>query len=474
MAFSYFDAKTCIDYTVNQYFVKNLGQDSFLITTEHGAWIVLDKREYDLLRLNRLDKDPNLFSTLEHKGVIVTDRNIDLIVETYRRKKCFIFGGSGLHIVSMTSRCNHRCIYCYVNASSSNSKNSDMDEETVKDTVDFIFQSPSDRITIEISGGEPLLNFPAVEALIDYSNELNKRFGKDLRHTIVTNLTAMDEDMVKFLIKNNVGISTSLDGPKELHDKNRKYLLPGSSYEKVVYWIDVIKKQYNYRIGALPVLTKYSLPYGKEIVDEYVKHGLESLRLKYTAPVGRASLWDRIGYSSDEYINLWKQVLEYILDLNKQGMDFHEGMTTLLLKKIINPVDPNFVDLNMPCGAVVGQTVYDDRGDIYCCDEARGFEIFKLGNVKKNTYQDIAGSMTARYMQDLSSGYSFLCDNCVWKPYCGICIVCTYSAQGSMIDKLPLDFRCQAHKKMLEHLFRKLVFSENREILMKWVDAGIF
>jgi uncharacterized protein len=468
------DTEECMDYTENQYLVKKLGLDSFLITTEHGEWIVLDKKGYDLLRLNRLHRSQEIFNKLEDKGIIITEGNINSIVETYKKRKWYMFTGPSLHIVSMTSRCNHRCIYCYVSASPENSKGSDMDEDTAKTVVDFIFQSPSKWVTIEISGGEPLLNFPVVESIIDYSNEVNKRFKRDLMHTIVTNLSVIDEDIIKFFIENRVGISTSLDGPKELHDKNRRYV-GGSSYEKTTYWIEVLKKQYKYpSLGALPVVTKYSFDYGKEIVDEYVKYDLESLRFKYASPVGYARLWDKIGYSPKEYVELWKNVLDYILHLNREGTDFREGMTALLMKKIINPVDPNFVDLSMPCGAVFGQTVYDDKGDVYTCDEGRAFDIFNLGNVKECTYEDIARSMTAGYMQDLSSGYSFLCDNCVWKPYCGICVVCAYSTQGNMVSKLPLDFRCQAHKGMLDHLFRKLVFSEDRGLLTKWADADRF
>ncbi len=469
MPLSYFDTDVCVDYTENNYFVKKLGPDSFLVTAEHGTWVVLNKVEYDLLRLNQLHKDPNLFHSLEYKGIIVSERNIDLITDIFRKRKCYLFQGSSLHIVSMTSRCNHRCVYCYIEADSSGSGGGDMDEDTAKKVVDFIFQSPSKYITIEISGGEPLLNFPVIEFLVDYSNRVNEKFKKDLRHTVVTNLAAMDEDILNFLVRNCVSISTSLDGPKELHDKNRKYL-NGSSYEKTIYWIDAIKQR-KHPLGALPVVTKYSFDYGKEIVDEYVKHDLESLRLKYMAPVGYGRLWDKVGYSPEEYVSLWKDVLEYILTLNRKGVNFCEGMSTLLLKKIINPVDPNYVDLNMPCGAVVGQTVYDDRGDVYSCDEARGFDIFKLGNVREDTYKDVVCSLTTRHMQDLSSGYSFLCDNCVWRPYCGTCIVCTYSTQGNMVNKLPLDFRCQANKRMFEHIFRKLIFSNDKEILMKWVSA---
>jgi len=473
MPISYFDANTCIDYTENQYFVKRLEPDSFLITTEHGAWVVLNKREYDLLRLNQLHKDPNLFNTLEYKGIIVTERNIGHIVNIYRLRKDYLFKGVSLHIVAVTSKCNHRCSYCYTGLQK-NGK--DMDEDTAKAVVDFIFQSPSPAITIEISGGEPLMNFPVVEFIIEYSKKLNKKFGRDLIYILVTNLTLMDEDILKYLIKNNVSISTSLDGPKEVHDKNRKYLNGSSSYEKTVYWIDVIKKQYKYpALGALPVVTRHSLPYGKEIVDEYIKHDLNFLRLKYISPTGNAQkCWDKLGYTPEEYLVLWKKVLDYILKLNGRGLEFSEGLTTLMLKKILLTVDPHYVDLNMPCGAGIGQITYDEKGNIYTCDEARPYDIFKLGVADKNRYKEIIASRTVTSMVDISSGYPLMCDFCVWKPYCGVCSVISYAQQGNVIPKLPLDFRCAIHRGMFEHIFRKLLFSKERTILMKWANIPMF
>ena len=473
MALSYFDAQTFnIEYTSNRYMIRKLGGDSFLITTEHGAWVVLNREEYDLLRLECVEKDPNLFHILERKGIIITSRNIDVVIDLYRKKKLYLFAGTNLNIISLTSRCNHRCIYCYASSLPVDTKGGDMDEDTAKAVVDFIFQSPSHWLTIELSGGEPLLNFPVAQFIIDYSKELNKKFKKNIEYRIVTNLTRMDEDILKYFVENNVGMSTSLDGPKELHDKNRKYLDGASSYDDVVYWIDVIKSQHKQYLGALPVITKYSLDYGREIVDEYVKHDLGSLRLKHTAPVGYARAWDTVGYSLEEYMTLWKDVLDYILSLNRKGIPFSEGMTTLFLKKIIDPVDPNYVDLCMPCGAVISQITYDDKGDIYTCDEARNSEIFKLGNVKETTYRDVLGSQTTLGMVDLSSCYSFLCDDCAWKPYCGTCVVCTYSAQGGMVNKLPLDFKCKANGEMIEHIFRKLIFSKNdMGILMEWVGT---
>ena len=168
MAFSYFDAETFdIEYVSNKYMVRKLKEDSFLITTEHGAWVVLNKKEYDLLRLECVERDPNLFNILEGKGIIITARNLNLIIDLFRKKKSYLFVGTNLHIISLTARCNHRCIYCYASALPMNTKGRDMDEDTAKAVVDFIFQSPSHWITIELSGGEPLLNFPIAEFIID-------------------------------------------------------------------------------------------------------------------------------------------------------------------------------------------------------------------------------------------------------------------------------------------------------------------
>ena len=44
----------------------------------------------------------------------------------------------------------------------------DMDKETAKKVVEFIFQSPSKQITIEFQGGEPLLNFEIVKFVVDF------------------------------------------------------------------------------------------------------------------------------------------------------------------------------------------------------------------------------------------------------------------------------------------------------------------
>lgn len=476
MSLSHFSADSLnTEHTLNKCWHKRILNDTILVTTEHGGWNILNEKEYRLLRYNRIREDPNLFRLLEATGIIVTNNNFNRIVEAHRAHYAHLFTGTSLNIISPSLRCNHSCSYCFAKSQPEDSKGYDMSEETARAVIDFIMQSPNRYVTVEISGGEPLLNFDIVRYLFEYAKDVNSRFKKDLRFSIVTNLTSMDEDILAFLMENNVGISTSLDGPKEVHDKNRRYRDGSGSYSDVIYWIDKIRNEHNYgRLNALPVITRHSLSYSHEIVDEYVSHGLMMLRLKYMAEVGFAStLWKKIGYIPGEYFDFWAETLNYMLELNRRGVAINEGMASLMLKKIMYVQNPGFTDLEFPCGAGITQNAFSNSGDIYTCDEGRSFDIFKIGNVHEDDYRTVLTSKSVASVVDLSSGLSLLCDECVWKPFCGLCIVWSYSATKSVIPKLPHDFRCQAHSMMFEDLFRRLISSpDERNLLLEWASLN--
>lgn len=320
MVTSFFDYPESLQYVENRYVSKRLDNGDYILTIDDGAWALLSKSEYDMLKTRRVSEDPQLFKKLENLGIILTKSNQDKIVDDYCARFAHIFNGTSLHITAITSRCTQRCLYCYVNPKPLNSKGFDMDEDTAKKVVDFIFQTPSPSVTMEFQGGEPLLNFPVLQYMVDYSKKLNKKYKKHLVHTVVTNLTVMTEDILKYLIKNKVAICTSLDGPKEVHDKNRRYLGGGGTHDDVVHWIKDIKTQFAYNIHALPVITRFSLPYAREIVDEYIKMRFDRIRIKYMIYCGLArENWGKIGYTPDEYLNFWKEVFDYCLSLNKNG-----------------------------------------------------------------------------------------------------------------------------------------------------------
>lgn len=447
-------------HTLNNYRAKKFGRKYF-VTTDHGSYCILLEKEFDKLNRGRIDN--KLKNKLEEKEIILNDKNMGEAVRLIRNRNSFLFSGASLHIVVVTLRCNMNCIYCQASSKPVGRKEFDMSKEVAKKTVDFIFQTPSKSITIEFQGGEPLLNWGVVKYIIEYAKEKNREARKNMIITMVSNLTEMDEKKMNYLIKNEVGICTSLDGPKELHDYNRKFV-NGSNYEQVVKWIKRFNDEYkkrgikNRRINALITLTKKSLNHPKGVVDEYIKLGLKDIHLRFLNELGVAKrAWPKINYSVEEYLDFWKRAVGYIDKLKKQGKDINERMVSIMFSKIDNEFDPNYVDLRSPCGAAIGQLAYNYNGDVYSCDEARmiGEDLFLLGNAKKSSYKDVVAGNKACAIVAASINDQYMCNSCVYKPYCGVCPVCNYAEQGSVIGKIAMTNRCKIFKEQFNWVVRE-------------------
>ncbi len=458
------------EYELNHYRSKQLNNGKYMVTVDSGDWIILSKKKYGLLVKNRLKDDFFLYSILKDKHVVLTDDNKDDYVRKLRGRYSHVFSSPSLHIVAVTRRCNQSCVYCHANASPGDDKSLDMGIETAKKTVDFIFQSPNRNITIEFQGGEPLLNFEAVKYIVEYAEKLNKSHKKNLLMSLVSNLTAMDESKLEFLMKHRVGLCTSLDGPAHVHDKNRRFVDGRGTYKQTVRWINTIKKKYHYPLDALMVTTRASLPYPEEIVDEYLKHGFDQIQIRPMLNLGHAQgNMDKIGFSAEEYIGFWKKAMDHILEINGKTLVI-ERLSGYMLSKILHRNISNFVDLNSPCGAVISTLAYDHDGNIFSCDEGRQYDMFRLGTVDMKM-TGLFESSQAQSMVRCSVNDCVLCDNCVWKPYCGICPVCNYAESGSLIPKLPISQRCRILDAMFMYLIEKIQEEKHNNVFFRWVEG---
>ena len=67
--------------------------------------------------------------------------------------------------VYMTTACNFKCSYCYENYKN----NCQLNEESLKETLDFIFSyGENEKISLDFLGGEPLLKQELIYQSIDY------------------------------------------------------------------------------------------------------------------------------------------------------------------------------------------------------------------------------------------------------------------------------------------------------------------
>jgi len=461
---------------------KQLGQDC-LLTNDAGDYVYLKPSSFDRLLEGKLDKGCREYNILKEKGFICDNANVDRIIEKYRLKNAFLGRGTSLHIIVVTLRCDHICVYCHASAQNIKSINLDMEIDTAKQVVNRIFESPGPDIVIEFQGGEPLLNFDTVKFIIEYAQEKNKMINKKLLISLVTNLSTMNNERLKYLCKKKISLCTSIDGPEALHNKNRKVLFQLNSYKNTIRWFKTIQREYFgkviYRPNALATITRYSFSYPEEIVNEYVKLGLEGIHLRQLNPFGLAKkAWQRIGYSAQEFIDFYKKAFDYILELNLKGKIFYERTARIFLMKILTDEDPGYFDLRSPCGAGIGQLAYNYNGDVYTCDEGRMMsrmqdESFKLGNVKQNSYHDFINTDTVKAVctasvLDILPG----CAVCVYKPYCGVCPIYNYVQNGNIFTQMPNNERCRVNMAILDYLFEKLKDKKIGKIFRKWIDVS--
>jgi len=447
----------------------------YLLTNETGEHLFLKPELFKKFLEGKISKKTKIYKELLDKGLIKSESNIPSLISKYREKNLFLFKAPSLHIIVVTLRCNHKCIYCQASSRGMEEKKYDMSISTAKKVVDTIFSSPGQLLSIEFQGGEPLANWKTVKFIIEYAIKKSIKTKKRLIMPLVTNLSLMDEKKYNFLIKHNVKICTSLDGPEELHNKNRIYQ-EGNSYQETIKWIkkaeDRKKNNPRLRINALTTISKYSLKYPKEIVDEYIKWNIDDIHLRPLSFLGfSGKMQSTIGYSAQEFFIFWKKAMDYIIKKNLQGKIFSERGSRIILEKILTPQNPGFLDLRSPCGAGIGQLLYDYDGKVYTCDEGRmtGDDTFMIGNVNKDNYKKIISHPTIKTMCMASLLEDLPCDKCVYKPYCGVCPVQNYVLYKNIFPQLKKNERCVLHKKIFDYLFEKMENKRIKKVFRQWI-----
>ncbi|MDI7267788.1 MAG: His-Xaa-Ser system radical SAM maturase HxsB [Myxococcota bacterium] len=456
-----------------------------LVTNDGGDYIWLDKPQFDRLLAGTLPSDRAAWDTLARRNMIHTPETEAAVAERLRRRSHHLFVGPNLHVVVLTLRCNHGCIYCHASRVPQGRSGFDMSLETAGRVVDVILAGPSPEPTIEFQGGEPALNFDVLRFFVEEGRRRAGKTGKRLYFSLVSNLSTLTPAQIDFLVDHGVAVCTSIDGPAPLHDHNRP-LPGGGSLRRTLAAIDAFNAAYRKRkldpslayVNALVTVSRGSLDQPEAIVDQYVGQGQKVIHLRPLNPFGMGRrIWDREGYTAEEFLRFWVRALDHIIELNRQGTEMSEKMASLMLTRILTDEDPNYMDLRSPCGAGIGQLAFNHDGRVYTCDEGRmvgamGDDLFCIGDVGKNSYAEIIAHPAVRSLC-VSSCLECLpgCSECTYAPYCGVCPVYNYVEQGDLVARRPTNERCRIQLGMFDYLFRRLAEPGMEDLLRRWTEV---
>ncbi|MCK4881402.1 MAG: His-Xaa-Ser system radical SAM maturase HxsB [Candidatus Omnitrophica bacterium] len=459
------------DWAVLPYNSKKIN-DHYLVSNFLGNWDFLVQDEFRRLQQLSLEANDNLFDRLYEKGIVVQKESMAELIAGYRNLNATLFSDTTLHIAVVTTRCNLACHYCQA----ASNKSQDMDIEVATRVIKYLFDVRSPNITLELQGGEPLLNWDVVKFLVGNTRELNTT-GKNINICMVTNGILLSEEKIDFLLDHDVSICISLDGPKRLHDSHRVFDKGTGSYKFAVAAIQRLRDAYKKRkinrpIDLLPTFTKHNIPFVKEVIDEHIKWGSKQVAIRAINKLGAAEKqWGKIGCSVEEFNCGWAEGMDYMLELNAKGINIKERMATVALRKILKKEDPGYVDLMSPCGAGRLVLAYNPNGDIYPCDEARmgGCKIFKLGNILQDDYDKIMKS-PGLFSVCQSSVMDLWSYNDVYAPWLGTCPVMNYESQGNLVPKITQTPLHKIQHFQFDYLFKKMIESEQaKETFKQWV-----
>jgi len=453
--------------------------DDYLLVNESGEYIFLNNDDFHKLIQGELTQNSLYYYDLKSRHFINTEHlpeTLEMVSAKYRTRKRFVSDFTALHMMVITLKCTNKCAYCQVSAEGDDAKGFDMSPEVARRVVDYIFKTPSPSIKIEFQGGEPTLNWETLKETVLYAKKVNQKCQKHLDFVVCTNLVKVDTQQLMFFKEHGIHISTSLDGPRDLHDKNRILRNGGGTYDTVIRNLynafDVILRG---NVNALMTTTIDNIDHLEEVVTEYVRLGFNGIFIRSLNPYGLAAKdAEHLGYPIEHFVENLEKALNFIVQLNLNGTRFVEFYTSLLLTRILTPFSTGFVDLQSPSGAGISGAIYDHNGDIFPADEARmlarmGDRRFCLGNVFKESYESIFGGNLLREIVSKSCVEVMpYCSSCVYRTYCGSDPVRNYLETGDLIGKRPDNDFCKKNNLIFDMLFKKLKRNDPDEMDVFW------
>jgi len=436
--------------------------DLYVLSNFVGEYKILQREKLYSFARHQLPADDSDYIDLRAKQFLLDDSNSiapQLLSIKTRTKYSRLADFTALHIFVVSLRCEHSCPYCQVSRQSEDRDSFDMTEEVADRSLELTFQSPSQNIKIEFQGGESLLNFDLIKYIVVQAKKINEKVNKHLGFVIATNLAPVTHEMLLFCKEHDIVISTSLDGPSDLHNKNRPR--PGkNSYEKAIEGIRLVREVLGQdKVSALMTTTEASLNRVKDIIDEYIKNDFDGIFLRHLSPYGFAIKTKSYrAYSTERWLDFYKEGLQYIIELNKMGVPFREYYACTILSKMLTNSDPGFVDLMNPSGMGIAAIVYNYDGSVHPSDESRmlaemGDNTFRMGNVLENTYEEIFSSEAL--VKPLEESFTLsapMCSDCAFESFCGADPVYHYATSKDFLAKKPESDFCHRNMSIFKYL----------------------
>ncbi|MBK8505708.1 MAG: GRRM system radical SAM/SPASM domain protein [Saprospiraceae bacterium] len=320
--------------------------------------------------------------------------------------------------------CNINCKYCYL-PDRLNKKR--ISQETVMKTIDHLINDEllGKEISFVWHAGEPLavpLHF--YEELFDIIKQKIPSTTQ-VNHHIQTNATLLNDAWCQFILKHQIRVGVSVDGPQKINDINRLTRSGKSTFDKVMQGIDCLTR-HNIRFHAIAVIGKDALDFADEIYDFFKNLGVTKVGLNIEEIEGIHTVSTLAVDESSMFVirNFYQRLYDTQLDDDKP---LHIRELDDAKRKILQiPIDyfsnHGITQQNNPYQII---SVDIDGNFTTYSPELLGqkneeYKDFVLGNVHTTSFlQATEGDLYKKMKSEIHSGIRNCEKNCAYFSFCG-------------------------------------------------------
>ena len=348
-------------------------------------------------------------------------------------------------VLNVNTGCNLSCTYCYKEDLATPDRGQRMAFETAARSFELLLAEAKERARVNLVffGGEPLSNMPLIRAMIDYAEGRAAEVGKTVDFSLTTNATLLTEDLVDYFSAHRVGITVSMDGPKALHDRNRKTVGGKGTYDVVAKKARMLLARHRTRpVGARVTLTRGTTDV--VAIHRHLRDEIGFFEVGF-APVTAGDI-SAFNLGEDELADVFRGMKALGLEYRDQALrggnngfaNMHQLMTDLA----------DGTRKSLPCGAGLGMLAVDKDGGLNLCHRFTGSKLPTFGDVEAGIDKARLGA----FLEEAQDRSARPCATCRIRNLCsGGCYHERYARYGDPMH--PVAHYC--------------------ELMRDWVDFGI-
>jgi len=331
--------------------------------------------------------------------------------------------------VELTSRCNERCVHCYI-----------PHERKIDDIAPSLFYDVLNQchdmgvLSLTFSGGEPMLH-------PNFAEFLRKAQEYDFSINVLSNLTLLNDEIIAEMKANRLSsVQVSLYSMNsDIHDSVTKH--PGSFYKTRDAILKLIENDIPLQISC-PVMKQ-----NKNCYPDVAKWA-EEHKVRAVTDYIMMARYDHTTSNLDSRLSL-DEVGGIITDIIKNDPDYEER----LVEADFTEVEKRDLSDDPLCGVCISAICMVANGNIYPC---AGWQDYICGNITEQSLKEIwENSPKVQYLRNLRKKDLPQCMDCIDRHFCAMCMVRNANEDP---DGNPL--------KINKHFCK--VAALNRKIVLDW------